>query len=84
MYRSILSIDGMACSMCEAHVCDALRQKLPLQKISASYRKGTAEIISDEPPQEEAIRQALEPTGYRLLGIETEAYEKKHFRFGKH
>ena len=27
MYQITLSIDGMACGMCESHVCDTIRSK---------------------------------------------------------
>ena len=40
--ETTVQIDGMACGMCEAHVSDALRAKLPGYKISASHSRGTA------------------------------------------
>ena len=41
-------------------------------------------IISEEPLDEAAIKEAVAPTGYKLLGISSEPYEKKGlFGFGK-
>ena len=82
MYKTTLTIDGMACGMCESHVCDAIRQNLPVKKVSASHKKGTAEVISQEPLDEARLRQALDPTGYRLLSMSSEPYEKKRL-FGR-
>ena len=29
MIKTILKIDGMMCSMCEAHICEAIRKAVP-------------------------------------------------------
>jgi cation transport ATPase len=40
MYQITLKIDGMACSMCESHVCDTIRNQFKVKKVSASHAKG--------------------------------------------
>ena len=82
MYKTTLTIEGMACGMCEAHVCDAIRQNIPVKKVTASCKRGTAEILSENPPEEETVRRVMEPTGYRLLDMKTEPFEKKRL-FGR-
>lgn len=77
MTKTVLKIDGMACSMCESHVNDAVRRAFPVKKVSSSHKKGTCEIISQEKLDEQAIRAALDPTGYRVLSVSSEPYEKK-------
>ena len=63
-----LKIDGMACGMCEVHVCGTIRQALPCaRKVKASHRKGEASFLCDGPVDEEALKAALDATGYRLL-----------------
>ena len=32
MYQTTLKIDGMACSMCESHVNDAVRKAFPVKR----------------------------------------------------
>ena len=44
MYQITLRIDGMACSMCESHVCDTIRNQFKVKKVSASHAKGEAVI----------------------------------------
>ena len=46
MTETTLKIDGMMCGMCESHVCDTIRNKFTVKKVSASHSKGTATIIS--------------------------------------
>ena len=46
MYQITLSIDGMACSMCESHVCDTIRSKFSVKKVTASHSKGEAVILT--------------------------------------
>lgn len=77
MYKTTLKIDGMACSMCESHVRDALRNALPVKKVTASHKKREAVLLSDQPIEEQTVANALVPTGYTLLSFSTEPYEKK-------
>ena len=77
MTKTTLTIDGMMCSMCEAHVNDAIRKALPVKKVSSSHTKGKTEILSEEPIDEAALHAALDPTGYMLLLVTSEPYKKK-------
>ncbi len=84
MVKITLAIDGMACSMCEAHVNEAIRKACRVKKVTSSHRKGQTEIIAETAPDEAALRSAVEATGYRVLSIQTQPYEKKGlFSFGK-
>ena len=74
MTETILKIDGMMCSMCESHVCDVIRNKFAVKKVSHS--KGTATVISLEPLDEEALRRAITETGYEVKAVESKPYEK--------
>ena len=79
MVKMTLSVDGMACGMCEAHVNDAVRKVFQVKKVTSSHSKGITEIIAEEPLDEEKLKSAIEATGYTVLGIKTEPYEKKKF-----
>lgn len=84
MVKTILDIDGMMCGMCESHVNDAIRNALDVEKVTSSHKKGTTEIISNEPLSKEALTAAVEKTGYKILEINEEEYTKKKFSlFGK-
>ena len=46
-----LKIDGMMCSMCEAHINDVIRKAVPgAKKVSASHTRGEASFVSEEAP----------------------------------
>lgn len=81
MVKMIINIEGMSCSMCEAHVNDTIRKAFPVKKVSSSHVKGTAEIITEEPLDQEKLKAAISATGYSVKAIRTEAYEKKKFLF---
>ena len=84
MYQTTVKIDGMMCSMCESHINDAVRKAFIVKKVTSSHTKGESVILSETPLEEAAVRSALEPTGYRVLGFECKPYEKKGlFHFGK-
>lgn len=77
MTKTTLKIDGMMCGMCESHMNDAIRKAFKVKKVTSSHTKGETVIISENPVDEGALREAIEPTGYRLEGISSEPYEKK-------
>ena len=84
MYQTTVKIDGMMCSMCESHINDAVRKAFTVKKVTSSHTKGESVILSETPLEEAAVRSALEPTGYRVLGFECKPYEKKGlFHCGK-
>ena len=84
MVRTTVKVSGMACSMCEAHINDAIRAAFPVEKVSSSHSRGETVILSQEPPAENALRAAINTTGYTAGEISIEPYEKAgFFHFGK-
>ena len=84
MIQTTVEVGGMACSMCEAHINDAVRNAFPVDKVSSSHAKGKTVILSKEPLDENALRTAIDATGYTAGEIHAETYEKKGlFHFGK-
>ncbi len=79
MKHYVMEIDGMACSMCEAHVCGTIHKAFDVKKVKADHRKGTCEADAEELNFEE-VKKALDPTGYILLSLREE--EKKRSFFG--
>ena len=77
MIETTVEVKGMMCGMCEAHVCDAIRGKFNVKKVSASHSKGQAVILSEAPLDEETLRAAIGKTGYEVQGISARPYEKK-------
>ena len=69
----------MSCSMCEAHINEAVRKALPVRKVTSSHKKGLTEILSEAPLDEAVLRDAITATGYTLREIKSEPYEKKGF-----
>ena len=49
MIQTTVKVSGMACSMCEAHINDAIRAAFSVEKVSSSHTKGETVILSKEP-----------------------------------
>ena len=77
MNKITVKIDGMMCGMCESHVNDAIRQAFPVKKVTSSHTKGETVILTEEPIDEADLLAAIDATGYRVLSMENEPYEKK-------
>ena len=67
----------MVCSMCESHICDAIRRAVPVKKVTASHRTGQAVVLTEQPIDLTALTAAVEATGYRVTAISSRPYEKK-------
>ena len=78
MIKTTLKIDGMMCSMCEAHLGDVIRKAVPgAKKVSASHRSGEASFLSETAVDERLLKDAIAATGYTCLCVTAEPYEKK-------
>lgn len=79
MVKITLSIQGMACGMCEAHINDAVRKAFPVKKVTSSYRKGKTEIHAETCLDTVRLKSVIDATGYQVMDVQTESYEKKGF-----
>ncbi|MBO7426898.1 MAG: heavy-metal-associated domain-containing protein [Clostridiales bacterium] len=75
-----MKIDGMACTMCESHIKDKIRNSYPeAKKIKASYKSGEVSFVIDGNVDEKSIEAKIEETGYKVINYNEEPYEKKPF-----
>lgn len=81
MIKTTVVIDGMMCGMCESHINDTIRNKFNVSKVTSSHKNGTAQIISEDKPDYDKLREAIEETGYTMVSAESCPYEKKGFLF---
>lgn len=77
MIRTILSIDGMMCGMCESHINDCIRRDFAVKKITSSHAKGQTVILSETPLDAEKLKKTIADTGYTLTEIREEEAEQK-------
>ncbi len=78
MNRITMDIDGMICAMCEAHICETIRKAVPsARKVKASKGRKTAEFLTEETVDTEALKAAIDATGYTCGDIRSAPYEKK-------
>lgn len=54
MLQYTIAVEGMACSMCEAHVNDAVRKAFPIKKVTSSHSKGQTQILCENRLDEDA------------------------------
>lgn len=84
MIKTTVTVEGMVCGMCEAHINDAVRAALPVRKVTSSRAKKETVILSDARIDHEAVKRAIAGAGYTPLSIAEETVEKKgFFHFGR-
>lgn len=77
MTQTTATIEGMMCSMCEAHINDVIRKTFTVKSVKSNHRKGQCVIVSDEPLDEARLQKAIDATGYTFCGARCEPYRKK-------
>ncbi len=83
MTETVIKINGMACSMCEAHINDAIRQKFDVKKVSSSHSKGETVVLSESSLDEAALRAVISATGYEFVSAESHPAPEKKGIFAK-
>lgn len=77
MLKLTVKVDGMMCSMCESHVNDAIRKAFPVKKVTSSHSKGETVVVSEADIPDDALKAAIDATGYTTLSVAREPYQKK-------
>ncbi len=77
MWKYTLKVDGMMCGMCESHVNDAVRKAFPVKKVTSSHSKGETVVLTETEIDADALKNAINATGYQALSVSHEPYEEK-------
>ena len=83
MLKVTMTIDGMSCGMCEAHINDAIRKVFSVKKVTSSHRKGITELLIQDAVDTQLLKHAVEEFGYKVLDIRCEPYERQGFSLFK-
>ncbi len=67
-----VTVNGMMCGMCEAHVNDIIRKNFDVKKVKSSHTKNQTVIVSSEELNEDAIKQSIRSMGYEVKDIQKE------------
>ena len=77
MIQYTIAVEGMTCSMCEAHINDAVRKAFPVKKVTSSLSKKETTVLTETELDEDALRAAISATGYEVGEIRKEPWAKK-------
>lgn len=76
MNKIILTINGMKCGMCEAHVNDLFRKNIRFKSIKSDHKKSQTVIISEEDYTSDELNRCLDGSGYIIENISKETAQK--------
>lgn len=74
MYKTTVTIDGMAGESLEARVSDAIRSTLEVNRVSTSRRRREAVIISEHSLPDHELRTAIEAAGCRPGAVVSQSF----------
>lgn len=75
MLKITVGVEGMSCGMCEAHVNDAVRAAFKVKKVTSSHKNNETVIITESEIDENALRTAIEKSGYTVTSVTAEPYK---------
>ena len=67
--RKTLTVEGMMCPHCEAHVKKALEALDAVETATASHEAGTAVVTLSGAVEDDVLKQAVQEAGYTVTGI---------------
>lgn len=79
MLKITLKLEGMMCSMCEAHASEAVREAWEIKKVNSSRKNGETVIITENDISDAELKDVMEKTGFTVLSIIREPFEKRGF-----
>ena len=79
--KYVLSVRGMRCGECEAHLEDVIRKNFDIKKVKANRHKKEIVIYAKAPFDETLLKDVLDQTGYPYLGIISKEIVNKRFLF---
>ena len=77
MMKYTVTVEGMQCGMCEAHVNEAVRKAFSVKKVQSSHSKKQTVVITDSPIDQQELQAVINNTGYTASAVSGEPYEKK-------
>ncbi len=77
MIKIVLSVEGMMCKMCEAHVNDAIKREFKNVKVSSSHQDKQTIIQTKTEIDKEELVKVVEKEGFKVLEITIEEPKKK-------
>lgn len=77
MVKITAGIKGMACSMCEAHLGEAIRNAFRVKKVTSSHTKKQTVIFAEQDIPEQELKEVVAKAGYDMISVSSEPYEKR-------
>ena len=78
----VITVEGMMCGMCEAHVAEALRKVPGVENAKADRSKKQATVTCGPEVSDEALLKAIADTGYDASDVREQAERSKKGLFG--
>lgn len=77
MEKITVSIEGMACGMCEAHINEIVRNEFWVKKVTSSHAKKQTVILAEKDISRQELKNTVEKAGCKVVSVSSEPYEKK-------
>lgn len=77
MLKITLKVEGMMCTMCEAHASRAIEAAWKVKKVTSSHKDNETVIITENDIPDAELEAVIEKAGYKVTAVTRAPYEKK-------
>lgn len=77
MVRITVSIEGMVCGMCEAHINEAVRNAFRVKKVTSSHTKKQTVILAEQDILEQELKSVVAKAGYDVVSVNSVVFLSK-------
>lgn len=77
MIQTTIGVGGMMCSMCEAHINDAIRRSFDVKSAKSNRKTKQCVVVSANELDKDQVRNVIEELGYEFRGMECGPVQKR-------
>ena len=77
MIQTTIGVGGMMCSMCEAHINDAIRRAFDVKSAKSNRKTKQCVVVSASELDKDQVRKVIEELGYEFCGMECGPVQKR-------
>jgi len=69
MIQTIVTVEGMMCPKCEAHVNEAVKNNFQISSVQSNHNKNQTVILSEASLDPAKLKAVIEEEGYSVTGV---------------
>lgn len=83
MKQIAIRVEGMKCTMCENHICEHIRNRYAVKKVTASRKKAEVIILTERDFDQQELISSIASLGYTASSCSVQSYQPKKWPWSR-